>query len=332
MLRRLTALAVLALTLPACSGPDDAGKPHVAVVTNNEANFWNLCEAGARKAEKEFGVKVTFRRPSGGQVSTQEQIIDDLVGIGVRGLAVSVINPKDQTPKLKNVASKLHLITMDTDAPEAGRIAYVGTENYAAGRAAGKLVKEAIPGGGTVAVFVGMDTQQNSKDRFRGVLDELGIGDKNAEGKYTLFEGQLYTDGASPDKANEVASNVVGRLAGTEDVCLVGLWAYNPPALLSAVRAQKQQANMKIVGFDEYPETLNGIADGGIVGTVVQDPFQFGYTSVKLLAQVAKGEKEPGDIKIGPIPHRVITGDGRDVGGEKSVPVADFKATLAELQ
>ena len=52
-------------------------------------------------------------------------------------------------------------------------------------------------------------------------------------------------------------------------LCFVGLWAYNPPAALEAVRSAKLVGTTKIVGFDEDDQTLVGIQDGSIVGTVV---------------------------------------------------------------
>ena len=67
---------------------------------------------------------------------------------------------------------------------------------------------------------------------------------------------------------------------------MVGLWAYNPPAILAAVNDDVKEGKLgqiKIVGFDENAETLQGIDDGNIYGTVVQNP-QFGYQSVKMMA------------------------------------------------
>jgi ribose transport system substrate-binding protein len=48
---------------------------------------------------------------------------------------------------------------------------------------------------------------------------------------------------------------------------------------------------VKIVTFDEADETLAGVADGSIYGTVVQQPFEFGYQAIKLMAQALKGDK-----------------------------------------
>ena len=40
---------------------------------------------------------------------------------------------------------------------------------------------------------------------------------------------------------------------------------------------------------DEHDATLAGIADGAVVGTVVQDPYLYGYESVRLLCNLARG-------------------------------------------
>jgi ribose transport system substrate-binding protein len=48
---------------------------------------------------------------------------------------------------------------------------------------------------------------------------------------------------------------------------------------------------VKIVAFDEADETLGGIRDGAIYGTVVQQPFEFGYQSMVLMAKVLGGDE-----------------------------------------
>src|SRR5262245_38451394 len=102
--------AVFAL-LPSCNR--DSGKIKVAFVSNNPEDFWTIAEAGAKKAADEQGVELVFRRPERGEAGLQMQIVRELAAKGVKGIAVSVINPKEQTPELKNVAGQTNLITVD---------------------------------------------------------------------------------------------------------------------------------------------------------------------------------------------------------------------------
>ena len=45
--------------------------------------------------------------------------------------------------------------------------------NYDAGRLCGKLVKEALPKGGKIMIFIGRLEQDNAKLRRQGVIDEI---------------------------------------------------------------------------------------------------------------------------------------------------------------
>jgi ribose transport system substrate-binding protein len=154
----------------------------VAFVSNNEHEFWSIAESGTRKAADEFGVEVLFRRPKGGTAQAQKEIIDDLLNQGVQAIAVSVIDPVNQKEYLNSIADKIPLITQDNDAPDTRRKCYIGTDNYEAGKAVGKLVKEVMPDGGDIAIFVGQPDPLNAKQRRQGVLDELA-GQKDATGK-----------------------------------------------------------------------------------------------------------------------------------------------------
>lgn len=307
--------------------------PQVAFVTNNPDPFWSIVEAGCRKAEKECGVQVVFRKPVSGDPAAQQEVIESLVHRNIKAIAVSVSDPKNQSAYLNEVAAKVPLLAVDNDAPQSNRLCYIGTDNYLAGRAAGKLVKEALPQGGSVALFVGQTESLNAHQRCLGVLDELANeparSDVNklpplptrsaAFGKYRLLK--VFTDQPEGQtKAVQNAADALLQLRNESDVCLVGLWAYNPPAILTAVKDAEKLGRVKIVGFDENPLTLKGIEDGQVQATVVQDPFNFGYESVKAMADLAKGGKYTGP-KLRAIPHRIVT----KTGGTSSITVAEYK-------
>jgi ribose transport system substrate-binding protein len=345
---RICALLVVGAALsflPACSG-GSSGKPKVAFVSNNPESFWTIAEAGARKAEAEENVELLFRRPAQGDAAVQREVVDGVINQGAKAVAVSVIDPKNQKDYLNEIAGKVQLLAVDNDAPDTHRICYIGTDNYEAGRAVGRLVKEALPEGGTIAVFVGDLAPLNARQRRKGVIDELAgetdvnVVDGNIYGKdkkYKLHRTYLdQPEGAQKAKQNAVAA--VNDLQDEPSVCMIGLWAYNPPAILSAVRDRELLGKIKIVAFDENAETLQGIAEGHILGTVVQNPYQFGFQSVKMMAALARDDKSkvPADGMM-PVDFRIITKDGGQVypdtkhGQPKSIPVKEFRDELDTL-
>ncbi|MFQ3591779.1 MAG: sugar-binding protein [Gemmataceae bacterium] len=344
-MRCLLLLAVILpclVVLPGCGESPKDRKPSVAFVTNNPEAFWNIAEVGAKKAAEEFDVKLSFVKPAQGDASVQKERIDQLLEQGVQAMAISVIDPKNQTRYLQSVAKRTQLLTQDNDAPECNRLCYIGTDNYAAGRAAGALVKQAMPQGGTVVIFVGQLEPLNARQRRQGVLDELAEAKEVSSepgtvlGKYKLYK--TFTDqpeGATKAKENAVQALI--ELAKEPNVCMVGLWAYNPPAILSAVKDQGKLGQIKIVGFDEDPVTLEGIKAGQIHGTIVQQPYQFGYLSVKLMSEIVRGNKTnlPTSGQL-PVPHLAITKEGKEVitsdkATTQGKPVEVFQKELNKL-
>jgi ribose transport system substrate-binding protein len=119
-------------------------------------------------------------------------------------------------------------------------------------------------------------------------------------------------------------SNAADTLVKYPDVkALVGLWSYNGPAILNAVREAGKVGTVKIVTFDEADETLAGVRDGAIFATVVQQPFEFGYQAITLMARALKGDRAfiPASQQI-IIPTLVVN----------QANVADFTRKINELR
>ncbi len=273
-------------------------KIKAAFVTNNPSDFWTIAKKGCEKADAELpNLDFEFRMPANGTAAEQTQIVDDLLAKGVKGIAISPKDPANQTQMLNKAASQALLITQDSDAPESNRACYVGTDNKAAGVQAGEEIKKALPNGGKIMVFVGSKDAQNAQDRYNGIKEAL------KGSNVSIID--LRTDEADRGKARK---NVEDTLVKDKDVaCLVGLWSYNGPAILDAVKGAGKVGKVKIVCFDEEDPTLVGVKSGAIFATIVQQPFEFGYQSLKLMDKVLREGKDalpPSKMQI--VPTKVI--------------------------
>ena len=128
------------------------------------------------------------------------------------------------------------------------------------------------------------------------------------------------------DDADQVRAkaNAADTLIKYPDVaCLVGLWGYNGPAILNALKDAKKVGQVKVVCFDEQDETLQGVKDGAIFATVVQQPYEFGYQSVQLMNKVLNGDNSViPDTKRKIVPTLVI----------KKNQVDEFTAKIMKLR
>jgi ribose transport system substrate-binding protein len=283
---RLTVICLcvtLTLVIFGCSkSGQGSGKIKLAFVTNGAADFWTLARRGCEQAASELpNVEVEFQIPGDGTAAEQRRIIDDLLAKGISGIAISPIDPVNQTQMINDLASKILVITQDSDAPESNRACYVGTDNVAAGRQAGELINEALPQGGKIMVFVGKADARNAQERFQGIKEAL------AGSKVGIID--LRTDDTDRVRAK---ANVADTLVKYPDVgCLVGLWGYNGPAILNALTDAGKVGQIKVVCFDEEDATLAGVKAGSIYATVVQQPYEFGYQSVHLLEKALTGDR-----------------------------------------
>src|SRR5262245_53530078 len=126
-----SAVALALVALPACGGGPK--KTKVAFVSNNPADFWTIADKGCQKAAGEENVEVIFKKPAQGDAAVQKEVLDTLLGQDIKAVAVSVIDPKNQTPYLDEIGGKVSLLAVDNDAPKSKRLAYIGTDNYRAG-------------------------------------------------------------------------------------------------------------------------------------------------------------------------------------------------------
>ena len=284
--------------------PATADAFKLSFVTNNASDYWTIARKGVEKADCEMGnVTVDFKMPGSGQADEQKRLIDDLLSTGVKGIAMSPVDPDNQTQFINDTSKKALVITQDSDAPNSDRALYIGTDNVAAGREAGKLIKEALPNGGKIMVFVGKSDARNAKERYDGIKEAL-------QGSNVEIV-DLRTDDADRARAKTNAADALVKYPDV--VAMVGLWSYNGPAILNAIKDANKIGQVKIICFDEEDETLAGVKDGSIYATVVQQPYEFGYQSVQIMAKILGGDKSsiPANKQIN-VPTLIIKKDSVD--------------------
>jgi ribose transport system substrate-binding protein len=295
------------------SSGGDARPLKLAFVTNASADFWTIARAGVNTAAGELkSVTIEFKIPPDSAAGTQKQIIDDLLVKKFDGIAVSPIDPINMSPYLAEVSKQTLLLTQDSDALPNVRACYVGSDNVAAGRMAGEAIKEVLPEGGEVMLFVGLKDAQNARERIQGIEEVL----KGTEIKIL----DIRSDDTDRARARANVSDALVKYPQLKG--LVGLWAYNGPAILNAVRDANNEA-VKIITFDEEDETLAGVESGRISATIVQQPYQFGYQAIHLMAKVLREGKQ------------ALPASGRQIIPTRKITketVGAFKEDLARLR
>lgn len=315
-----------ATQLPVPATPDasePAGeKVTLGLVSNAVSPFWDPMKVGMEHAVNEINqaggnVEASWQGPPNATWAEQKRILENYVSRNVDGICVSPTDAEAIGDTIDEMSDQgIKVLCMDSDSPDTKRLAYIGTNNFKAGKVLGEKACELLPKGSTAMAFVGKMAAQNAQDRVAGLREALEAG-----GIELLDVMQDQTD------KNKARKNAEDTIQAHPDIdALIGIWSYNLPAIAAAVKESGKREQITVVGFDAEPLTLDGLEDGDIDATIVQKPYEFGYQSVKLLYAMITGDEE---IVSKMLPQDTII----DTGVEVITPenVADYRGRLEEL-
>ena len=259
-----------------------AGAGTYKIITNGISPFWDSMGKGLEAAKAEIKVNGDWQGPNPAAHNEQVKLFRDAMAAKLDGIAVSAIEADALASTIDEAVGKgIPVITFDSDSPKSKRLAYIGTNNFEAGKTAGKETIKLFPNGGKLIAFVGNMSAQNARDRYNGFKDAL-------KGSGVEFIAEPFEDNKDKGKARKNVEDALTRYQGQGLTGLVGLYSYNGPAIVSAVESQGLRAKMKIICFDGEPETLKNLEKGLVDVTVVQKPYEFGHLSIKLLDLIKK--------------------------------------------
>ncbi|MEO1511988.1 MAG: substrate-binding domain-containing protein, partial [Planctomycetota bacterium] len=275
------------------------GPVQAVLVTADDDVYWERLVDGAEAAAALYDVDLTVLE-NNGSIDRQNELLRQAESGRYSAIAVSPVDANRQATLLRSIGRSSSLVTVDSDCDVSGRICFVGADNYAAGRASGRMIKQALPDGARVLIVMGPIEKANGERRRQGIIDEL-LDRSDGPGRPTEPIGEVHQNGdfavvataIDPIDPDMATANVRAVLEADPRVnCVVGLFAYSAPAALAAVEQMGRLDRVTVVGFDDNEATLAAIAEGKIYGTIAQDQFSYGFASVRLLADAARGVEE----------------------------------------
>jgi ribose transport system substrate-binding protein len=275
---------VVSHDLPSEDRAVDKYKYHFVLVPEELDNdYWRLVEKGAQQAAKEYGVLLEYAGPKQANIDEHLKTIEMSMASKVDGILTQGLSDEQFTPLINRVVEKLPVITIDTDAANSNRMAYIGTDNYYSGFLAGKALIEDTKGQANVAIITGNFYANHQQQRVQGFKDAV----KSEEGiKIITVEESGISRVRAAEKAYQILTDYpeVTAFYGTSALDAIGI---------AQVVEKRKPGTVYIIGFDTLPETLDYIAEGTIKATVVQEPYEMGYRAIQLMIDLIEGKKVP---------------------------------------
>ncbi|MGB8854545.1 MAG: substrate-binding domain-containing protein [Pirellulales bacterium] len=311
VIRFASLIACVVAMVSGCSQPsgsapsDTAATPSAAAaggpkrfvfITNGDDPFWDACNAGLvegamRSGLAAKGLRAVMEKGNGtaqGQIEKLRQLASQA---DVAAVAISVIQAENAAivEEMKNLASKgVKVITVDGDVNRAtfrdARPYYIGTDNILGGRLLGAAAKAILAARGKTSggyvQFAGFTDNDNARARMNGFKEAIGDAFKEVD---------RMSDEMDLARARD---NVRTALVNHPDVvALVGIWAYNAPAIAEVVEERKARDRITNVTFDAQAVAIERMAAGQIDAMVVQNPFEMGIQTVRLLLAMHDGDE-----------------------------------------
>lgn len=310
------ALATIALaaTLGGCNGGSGSAKntttggdretsagsgktKRIIFVTNGDDPFWDACLSGLNEGAKqhklaEAGLKVQRDVNNGTAEGQIEKLRQYATQDDIAGVAISVIQADNLAivEEMKNLQKKgVKIITVDGDVNRddyrGARSFYIGTDNIVGGQTLGTAARALLEAknvkeGGYVQ-FAGFTDNDNARSRMNGVKDTIG-------GAFT--EKDRMPDGMDLAKAKD---NVRNAMSNHKDlVALIGIWAYNAPAIADVVTEADARDKFVVATFDAQDLAIGQMEKGNIDVMVVQNPFDMGMQTVRLMKAMIQDDQD----------------------------------------
>jgi ribose transport system substrate-binding protein len=300
----LVLVAVLGISLPCCKpassgGTADGGKDtrRIMFVTNGDDPFWDALLSGLNEGAKqhkiaESGLSVRRDVNDGTATGQIEKLRQYATQDDIAGVAISVIQADNLAiiEEMRNLQKKgVKVITVDGDVNRDqfrdARSFYIGTDNIVGGRTLGTAAKsllkaKGITDGGYVQ-YAGFTDNDNARSRMNGVLETIGA---------AYEEKDRMPDGMDLTKARD---NVRNAIQNHKDlVAQIGIWAYNAPAIADVVKETGTRDKFVVATFDAQDLAIAAMEQGNIDVMVVQNPFDMGVQTVRLLKAMIKDDQE----------------------------------------
>ncbi len=180
--------------------------------------------------------------------------------------------------------------TVTKGVPDIGtnRLAYVGQALYISGQQLGNRIKQLIPGGGDVAIFIATPGSGNIQPRYDGAVSVLGS-------SYTVHE--VATGAATGQELSAEKAFLTGPKT------VKGAFAVDAGSteLLGQALGETGLSSIPNGGFDTTPTTLSNIQAGKTNFTIYQDPYLQGFlpTLYFYLYNISGGTISPPDTDTG---------------------------------
>ncbi|MEU4155271.1 substrate-binding domain-containing protein [Actinoplanes sp. NPDC026670] len=257
----------------------------VALIPGGAHPYFQPWKTAAADVKTEFKLgDATFNETSGWDQTKQNDVVKSLAAQGYNAFGIFGVAPENINSTFEDLKRQGFPVASLASCP-AGDVNKadfcLSTDVEEAAYKATKAAIEAIGGKGNLVHLTGNKVDSNTQRRIAGV--EKAVGETGGSVKILQVVTDIDTDLQTAQKA--VADLLAAK--GSEITAIVNT-AYNP-AVAAAEGVKQAKLPIKVIAIDDDKTILDGIKDGSVAGTVLQNPVGQATVGSYALMKLAGG-------------------------------------------
>ena len=260
--------------------PEGAAKYKIYLITMDSVDdFWKSIDKGCQQAVAEIGgIDYTWVGPDQNLDGPQMECIDKAVADGANAILLASSSPRGVIPSLEKAAAKGVKIVYVDNPSEFDSLAFLATDNEAAGKIAGETLKKHLEEAGITSGTIGMCANK----------DNVTSTNLRNQGFRSVFEGSAYTLTDIFYMEDNDQSLKDWAASHSDYIAFFG------PNERTARNIGEQMRDMNskqiVMGFDTSDSVLTLINDGFIFATMQQKPEVMGREGLKIAVEALEGK------------------------------------------
>lgn len=280
--------AALAVLLAGCAmQPVDSTttRYRVALVAKNnrDSEFWDAVFIGAEAAATEYNLQLTITAPDDEEdYAAQNQLIADAVEDGAQAIVFSAIDYEANAAAIDAAAAAgVTVISVDSAVNSDNVAAYIGADNYGAGRMVAQSALDGMEGALCVGLINYEVNGANGRDREQGARDAF------AESGRARITAAVSTH---PNAARARADTLAMLRTHPEINVLIALNETTAVGAAQAVQQMQRADDLWLAAFDSNIETIDALQTGTVDTLIVQNTYGMGYFGVESAYKLLAGQ------------------------------------------
>lgn len=259
---------------------DEAAKYKIYLITMDSVDdFWKSIDKGCQQAVAEIGgINYTWVGPDQNLDGPQMELIDKAVADGANAILLASSSLRGVIPALERATAKGVKIVYVDNPSEFDSLAFLATDNEAAGKIAGETLKKHLEEIGLTSGTIGMCANK----------DNVTSTNLRNKGFRSVFEGSAYTL-TDIFYMEDVDQALKDWVASHDDY--IAFFGPNERTARDIGEQMREMNNKKqiVMGFDTSDSVLTLINDGFIYATMQQKPEVMGHDGIKIAVEALEG-------------------------------------------